>query len=84
MLPPSGELDLASAEHREHRVVTALRAHRRRTVIDLAEVQFIDCAGLNALLRAHERAGHGSQPLIVRNVSPQAQRLFELVQVAGR
>lgn len=53
-------------------------------MIDLAEVQFIDCAGLNALLRAHERAGHGSQPLIVRNVSPQAQRLFELVQVAGR
>jgi anti-sigma B factor antagonist len=48
-------------------------------VVDLEQVEFIDCAGVGALVRASAR----SRDLSVTPGSAQAQRLFELIGVEG-
>lgn len=52
----TGELDIATVPALNH-VLRGLDARERaHVVVDLAELAFCDCAGLNALLKAHRQA----------------------------
>ena len=81
ILTLSGELDLASTPILE-RELSAVEATRpRRVVIDLARVGFMDSTGLQALLRARERASaNGAHELLLRRGPHQVQRVFELTK----
>jgi anti-anti-sigma factor len=72
----SGELDSATAGTLDD----ALVAVRPPIRVDLAELTFIDSAGLHALLRLHQRPG---TVLTVVDASPNVRRLFELAGVAA-
>jgi anti-sigma B factor antagonist len=52
----SGEIDLASAPKLREELTGALRRHGARLALDLGDVTFIDCAGVNALLAARRHA----------------------------
>lgn len=52
----SGELDLGSADKLEEAIRAAEKATARAIVIDLTNLRFMDCRGLNVLLRAHTRS----------------------------
>ena len=74
----SGELDMATVpsllEPRtrfEQNGVTAI-------MLDLREVTFLDMSGLNALLRARDRASTNGHRLVLVGASRPARRLLEL------
>jgi anti-anti-sigma factor len=80
VLTLSGELDLASTPILERELAAVESAGAKRIVIDLAEVGFMDSSGLQALLRARERAAEEGVELALRRGPHQVQRVFELTK----
>jgi anti-anti-sigma factor len=77
----SGELDLASTPILERELAAVESAGARRILIDLAGVGFMDSTGLQALLRARERATADDRiQLTLRRGPHQVQRVFELTK----
>jgi anti-anti-sigma factor len=76
----AGELDLASAPDLERELKDAEASNPSRVSIDLSQLGFMDSTGLQALLRARERAGSGSYELSLRRGPHQVQRVFELTR----
>jgi anti-anti-sigma factor len=76
----SGELDLASTPTLERELRDAEASSPRRLVIDLAGLAFMDSTGLQALLRARERANNDDHQLSLRRAPHQVQRVFELTK----
>jgi anti-anti-sigma factor len=76
----SGELDLASAPDLERELKEAEATNPSRVSIDLSRLGFMDSTGLQALLRARERAGSASYELSLRRGPHQVQRVFELTR----
>lgn len=79
----SGELDLASTPILERELASVESTNADKVVIDLAGVDFMDSTGLQALLRARERAttDQGVQ-LALKRGPHQVQRVFELTKTA--
>jgi anti-anti-sigma factor len=50
----------------------------REVVLDFAELDFIECSGLNAIAAATHAAAHDGS-LSIRSPSPQSERLLNLV-----
>ena len=75
-----GELDLASAPDLERELKDAEATSPNRVTIDLSGLGFMDSTGLQALLRARERAGSSSYELTLRRGPHQVQRVFELTR----
>ena len=66
----SGELDLATAEELVE-VLERLRARgERRVVLDLADLEFCDVCGLDAILRAQRRLSAEGGGLTVTGAPP--------------
>ncbi len=72
----SGELDLASAPMLERELREAEAASPSRLVIDLGGLAFMDSTGLQALLRARERANtNGHQLALTACSAPGSARV---------
>jgi anti-anti-sigma factor len=71
-----GELDMATVPELEAALSTATAP----VVLDLAELSFIDSAGLHALVR-YARALNGNGPLVLKNMPAQVRRVFELMKL---
>ena len=80
VLALSGELDLASAPMLERELREAEATSPSRLVIDLGGLLFMDSTGLQALLRARERANSNGHQLALRRAPHQVQRVFELTK----
>jgi anti-anti-sigma factor len=76
----SGELDLASTRVFDERLVEVEATRPAKVVVDLGAVSFMDSTGLQALLRARERARGNSYRLVLRRGPNQVQRVFELTR----
>jgi anti-anti-sigma factor len=82
----SGEVDLASAGLLAEASSSALAAaglarpdRPSRLVVDLAGVSFLGIVGYHALAALRDAAERAGRPLVVRDPSPAARRLFELL-----
>ena len=74
-----GDLDMAATFKLEPEVERLLAQDGvRRLVLDLADVRFIDSAGIGALLSIRERADRLRVELAVTNVPAQVERVLEL------
>jgi anti-anti-sigma factor len=80
VLTLSGELDLASTPILERELAAVESAGAKKILIDLAGVGFMDSTGLQALLRARERATEDAIQLALRRGPHQVQRVFELTK----
>lgn len=81
VLTLSGELDLASTPMLERELAAVESTGAKKLVIDLAAVGFMDSTGLQALLRARERASsEDAAQLALRRGPHQVQRVFELTK----
>jgi anti-anti-sigma factor len=76
----SGELDLASAPDLERELAAGEATSPSRITIDLSDLGFMDSTGLQALLRARERAAATGYALSLRRGPHQVQRVFELTK----
>ncbi|MEY9835651.1 STAS domain-containing protein [Streptacidiphilus sp. EB103A] len=75
----SGEIDLHTAPALEAEICAYLRCRPAAITVDLSAVTFIDCSGLNALLRCHARAVHERTTVRIGPVSATVARFRALV-----
>lgn len=76
----SGEVDLLTAPWLDEQLYRCRQAGAS-VIVDLQQVDFIDCSGLRVLVRASEKFGPGR--FSVTPGSPQVQKLFELTGVSA-
>ncbi|MBA2514811.1 MAG: STAS domain-containing protein [Solirubrobacterales bacterium] len=79
---PRGELDLATAPELEG-WLDDLRRERADVVVELAEITFIDSAGIRVLLRAREQARRSRTGLRFESGGPEVMRTLQLTGVVG-
>jgi anti-anti-sigma factor len=80
----AGELDMAAAFAFESEVDRLLAARGvREVVLDLADVDFVDSAGLGALLSIRERTKQLGIGLALERVSAPVQRVLDLTGSGG-
>jgi anti-sigma B factor antagonist len=72
-----GELDMADAADVADRL-TAAAVGRRKAIVDLAGLAFIDCSGVAAFARAQRRARRAGGNLLLAAPRPRVRRVFEL------
>jgi anti-sigma B factor antagonist len=77
-----GEVDAATAP-RMGQTVDSQLARRRRVVLNLSDVEFMDLHGLAVLMRASRRARVDGGSFAVERPAPCVTRLFELVRLDG-
>jgi anti-anti-sigma factor len=88
VLALAGDLDCTAAPGLCTHMAAVRGSGAERLVLDLADVQFLDCAGARVITRAcHEQDARC--PVIVRSPSPAVRRLFEILDpspktLAGR
>lgn len=78
VLAVRGELDLATYPTLEHEIDRVLASAPELVVLDLAELQFMDVAGLRALLRLDQRLRREGRRLAVAAIPAASGRLLTL------
>jgi anti-sigma B factor antagonist len=74
----SGVLDVSTVHDVRQAVHAALDAGSGDLVVDLRDVQMLDATGLGMLVGAHRKAGRAGRRLVLRNLSPQLDRLLRV------
>lgn len=75
-----GELDLHDADDLRDALLTAVTTYRGAITVDLHQVTFCDCAGLNALLAARNTAEQAHRSLRVTTTSHTVARLLQITE----
>lgn len=83
----SGEVDMLVADDLrgagESAIAQAGADGRKRVVIDLREVTFLDSTGIGALVAISNAAGTAGVPLVLRAVSPRISKLLAITGLDG-
>jgi anti-anti-sigma factor len=80
----AGNLDMAAALKLETRVDALLAEEDVQALeLDLAQVEFVDSAGLGALLAVRDRAGQRGIDLAITSVSDRVRRILDLTGLGG-
>jgi anti-sigma B factor antagonist len=80
VIVPAGEIDLATVGLLQAELEELLAAGFARIVIDLRRVEFLDSAGLHALVSAHARAKDEGWQLAIIPGRRAVQRIFEITR----
>ncbi len=75
----SGEIDIVSAPWLRETLLHAIRCHGPAIHVDLCEVTFLDCSGINALLATARRARLEGGRMRVTGLSAPAGRVIRLL-----
>jgi len=76
-----GELDLATGEKLSD-LLAATVAIQKVTIVDLAGLDFVDCGGMRALVRAHGHAGGAGHALLLAAPGRQARLILKMTGTA--
>ncbi|MFI7008627.1 anti-sigma factor antagonist [Streptomyces sp. NPDC050145] len=79
-----GEVDIATAPEIQARLDEATRATVPRVLIDLTDVEFMDCSGLRLLVRAERRVRERSGELRLLFHQPAIHKLLRAGGLAAR
>ena len=74
----SGTLDVSTVHDVRLAVHAALDDGTGDLFVDLRDVEMLDATGLGMLVGAHRRAGRSGRRLVLRNLSPQLERLLRV------
>lgn len=81
-IAPSGEINAANVEGFKTQLITAVKSNPTATlVVDMEKIEFLDSAGLIALVTAQRLAQDLNQRLVLCSVAPSIMILFELTQL---
>lgn len=84
MLHLTGEMDIAQADLVRRQLILHIRATEDpAVVVDLSQVTFMDCAGLEPLLSVDRWLVRRNRSLVLRPVSAQVEFLFTSLRRAG-
>lgn len=77
----SGRLDSAAAPQIKSALNRLIEEGNHQVVVDLAEVPFVDSAGLAALISAYKRARQGNGDLVLAAVPQSVRIILELTRL---
>jgi anti-anti-sigma factor len=78
------EVDLAAAGPLRDQLLAALNRDGAHLVVDALDVTFMDSSGVNALVRARERAARLGGSLHVVSTAPAVTRILQITQLDNR
>ena len=81
VLAPTDRIDSASSEELKTCVATLIAEGRRRVVIDMSNVDFIDSSGLGVLVASLRTAQRDGGVLKVAALNGNLRQLFELMRL---
>lgn len=81
VLRPQGQLDAAGGESLQQQWVSLARRRYKIWVIDLSSIEFIDSAGLVALVTAWKTAVQSDVALVFCGLRPSTRLIFEITQL---
>ncbi len=73
-----GELDMATAPALRERMTAAIADGRRRLVIDLRPIGFLDSVAVAAILQARRRLGDGGRLAVIVDPDSYTRMVFEI------
>jgi anti-sigma B factor antagonist len=76
-----GDLDASGAPNLKDELEALLAAGQRDFVIDLAQVHFMDSAGIATLVQLFKRVRTGDGDVRLAGVQPQVEKIFRLVRL---
>lgn len=79
----TGDLDTRTDAPLQHLISDRVDGVPVDVVLDLAEVDFMDCGGIRAVIRAHHLAQASGGTLVVINVKPHIAWLFQITGVGA-
>ncbi len=77
-----GDLDLCSAPLLEENLAALRESGCRDVTIDISDLEFCDCSGLNVLLKAHAALQREGGGLTLAGITGPVQRILELTGMA--
>jgi anti-anti-sigma factor len=75
-----GKLDTTTSPQFDEDLAPALSSGARVTVLDLADLSYISSAGLRSVFKARKAMESKGGSLLLVNVQPQVQKVFEIVK----
>lgn len=75
-----GQLDLSCTDLLEDPLLRLESDDRRVLVLDLEQLEFMDCSGLNVCIAAKERTGAAGKSVELVNAGGQVGRLFKITR----
>jgi anti-anti-sigma factor len=73
-----GECDLAAVDRLGSALASCTDCGRRNAVLDVEELEFLDCAALNVMLQAARRCAGAGGSLVLRSPRRTVRRLLDL------
>jgi anti-sigma B factor antagonist len=83
LVEPSGEIDLAVTDLLDEEMQRAEATDAHTITLDLRGLDFIDCTGIQTLLRIRERSLADGDRLRIRHVPRNVHRLIRVAGVEG-
>jgi anti-anti-sigma factor len=77
----SGDLDIVTSDGVKRELTQLVDAGHVALELDLADVGFVDSSGLGVLVAIHRHAESQGGTFVVRAVTPQVQRLFDITRL---
>lgn len=84
VLAAAGDIDYSASPQLREQITDHIDAGKRRLVLDLTQVTFIDSTAIGVLIGAHARlqdAGGGSVVIVCSEENRKVQRIFEIAGV---
>lgn len=75
-----GRLDSQNYTQAEAQIAPLLTEKDARVVFDLADLEYISSMGLRVIMKAAKAIRAGGGDLVLSNLQPQIQRVFEIAQ----
>jgi anti-anti-sigma factor len=76
-----GELDASNRDHLHDAISSVLQNDPPLLVVDLSDLDFVDCAGLSVLVWAHKHLARCGHQLVITGAKPTFQRLLQLTDL---
>jgi anti-sigma B factor antagonist len=81
LITVAGEVDLATSPDLEETLQRLVEAGCARLVVDFAELTFLDCSGITALMRAARLAREAGATFTVTNPRANVRRVFDIAEM---
>ena len=76
----AGRLDTHSFDELDRRLAPVLASDVRSLVLDLAGLEYISSAGIRSIFKARKALAARGGKVVVANVQPQIQKVFDIVK----